>query len=213
MKKAFSLLLVVVMCLSLVACGKSEEVKNVESLISAIGTVDENSEPAIIKAENAYKALTQDDKNDVGNYNTLLDARKAYDAIPKTIKLTTSNFKDFFEVTCSYGELEVDNHPSGITFAWVEMFLDIYPVCSGTLNNVEVTLKVTPPTGWSLSSIDSAYASANKDTDEFTVKIRIPASGEYTEEHRLGALMTASKPYSNCTVQIVSVTGTFTEKK
>ena len=71
MKKAFSFLLVIVMCLSLVACDKSEEVKNVESLISAIGTVDENSEPAIIKAENAYKALTQDDKNDVGNYNTL----------------------------------------------------------------------------------------------------------------------------------------------
>lgn len=129
----------------------------------------------------------------------------------KTVELSTSNFSDYFEVSCSYGELE---HYSkmGITFAWVEMMVDIYPVCAGTLDNVDVTLKITPPIGWSLSSKDSAYTSANKETAEFFIRIRIPASGEYRETHRLGALMTTSKPYSDCEVQVISVAGTFEKK-
>jgi hypothetical protein len=57
MKKLFVMLLAASMLLSLCACGKSEEVVNVESLISTIGTVSLKSEGAILEAEKAYKAL------------------------------------------------------------------------------------------------------------------------------------------------------------
>lgn len=211
MKKIISLLLVVVMCLSLVACGKSEEVKNVESLISAIGAVSENSEAAIVAAEKAYNALTQDDKNKVSNYNTLLDARKTYDAIPKEIQLTVDNFRDYFNVSCSYGKL--DTHKAiGISFAYVESVIDVYQMSSGSLNNVKITLKVKNPSGWTLSSEDSAYSSINKGK-EYTITIKMPASGEYSETHRIGKAVETRKPTSNCIIEIVSVSGTFTAGK
>ena len=47
MKKVISLFLVIVMCLSLVACGKSESVKAAEEAIAAIGEVTVDSGEAI----------------------------------------------------------------------------------------------------------------------------------------------------------------------
>ena len=212
MKQFIIMLLIVAMCLSLVACGKSEEIKNVESLISAIGAVSENSESAIVAAESAYNALSSDDKNKIGNYNTLLDARKAYDAIPKEIRLTADNFRDYFNVSCSYGELET--HKSlGISFAYVETIVDVYQVASGSLDNVSIKLNIKTPSGWGLSSEDSAYSSSKNDGEEFTITINMPASGEYSETHRIGKAVASSKPSANCTIEIVSVSGTFTEGK
>lgn len=63
--------------------GQDEEVNNVIKLISAIGVVDYDSEPAIIKAENAYNALSEEQKANVSNYQTLLDARNAFDSLPE----------------------------------------------------------------------------------------------------------------------------------
>jgi hypothetical protein len=53
----------------------------VEALIDAIGEVTAESEDAIIAAETAYEGLTAAQKELVSNYQTLLDARAAYDAI------------------------------------------------------------------------------------------------------------------------------------
>ena len=63
----------------------------VEKLIDAIGTVTLNSEEAIKAARDAYDALTEEQKAQVGNYQTLLDAEakladlKAADAVEKLI--------------------------------------------------------------------------------------------------------------------------------
>ena len=63
----------------------------VEKLIDAIGTVTLNSEEAIKAARDAYDALTEEQKELVGNYQTLLDAEakladlKAADAVEKLI--------------------------------------------------------------------------------------------------------------------------------
>ena len=46
----------------------------VEKLIDAIGTVTLDSEEAIKAARGAYDALTEEQKAQVGNYQTLLDA-------------------------------------------------------------------------------------------------------------------------------------------
>lgn len=76
MKKLITLLLTATICLSLCACGKSEAVKNVETLITAIGEVTLDSEAAIIAAEEAYAALTAEEKEQVGNHSLLTDARE-----------------------------------------------------------------------------------------------------------------------------------------
>lgn len=86
MKKLFVMLLAVSMLLSLCACGKSEEVINVESLISTIGTVSLKSEDAILEAEKAYKALPADDKEKVSNYADLETARGSYEDLTQALE-------------------------------------------------------------------------------------------------------------------------------
>lgn len=78
MKKAVSLLLALVLCLSLCACGKSEAVKNVEAMIDALGEITLESIDAIRSVESAYNALTEDEQKKVNNYETLTEARDAY---------------------------------------------------------------------------------------------------------------------------------------
>lgn len=78
MKKALSIVLALVMCLSLCACGKSEAVKNVETMIDALGEITLESIDAIRAAEDAYAALTEEEQPKVSNYKTLTAARDSY---------------------------------------------------------------------------------------------------------------------------------------
>lgn len=77
MRKALSIILVLIMCLSLCACGKSEEVNAVEEIITAIGEVSVDSKDAILKAEEAYNALSDADQGKVENYTILEEAKTA----------------------------------------------------------------------------------------------------------------------------------------
>lgn len=78
MKKAISLMLAFVLCLSLCACGKSEAVKNVEALIDAIGEVTAESGKTINAAESAYNALTEEEKAEVSGIEALSAAKVDY---------------------------------------------------------------------------------------------------------------------------------------
>lgn len=80
MKKTISLILVLGLCLSLCSCGKNKAVKNVENLINAIGQVSANSKDAVAAAEKAYSELTEKEREAVGNYSVLTEARSALDA-------------------------------------------------------------------------------------------------------------------------------------
>lgn len=81
MKKALSLILVLAICLTLGACGKSKTVIAAEDLIAAIGEVTEQSGEAIQKAEDAVAALSAEEKEDVETLSQLTEARKKYDEI------------------------------------------------------------------------------------------------------------------------------------
>lgn len=64
------------------SCGKSDAVKNTEELIGNIGkkiTLDSGS--AIEAAKNAYDALSEEDRQDVGNFRKLEKASAEYDSI------------------------------------------------------------------------------------------------------------------------------------
>lgn len=84
MKKAISLLLAFVMCLTLCACGKSKSVKNVENLIDAIGEITAESGDAITVAESAYNDLTDDEKSKVENYTQLETYKVEYEEYMKS---------------------------------------------------------------------------------------------------------------------------------
>lgn len=81
MKKKIILLLYTVLMLFLVACGKSEEVKQVESKILQIGEVNLENESIIVEAEESYNNLSDKDKKKVDNYEQLVTAREQYDTL------------------------------------------------------------------------------------------------------------------------------------
>ena len=81
MNKVISLLLALVICLTLCACGKSEAAELVDSMILSIGTVTLNSEDALLSAEKAYDQLSEKDKDKVENLAVLLEARIAFDKL------------------------------------------------------------------------------------------------------------------------------------
>lgn len=90
MKKTISMILTLVLCLSLCACGKSEAAEMVDSMILAIGEVTLSSESAIIAAENAYDQLTDKDKGSVEKLVVLMEARTTYDnLVQEAMKLAT----------------------------------------------------------------------------------------------------------------------------
>lgn len=83
MKKVLIGILALIMVLGLVGCGKSNEVKTVEELISAIGTVSIESSEAIHSASNAYSALNEKQQKEVENIATLQDAEKSFVELAK----------------------------------------------------------------------------------------------------------------------------------
>lgn len=74
MKKALSLILALVLCLSLWACGKTAEVKEVEALIASIE--ESSTDEDVINAIRAYDALSKNEQESVENASSLSKARK-----------------------------------------------------------------------------------------------------------------------------------------
>lgn len=106
MRKALSLLLALVMCLSLCACGKSAAAETVDRLIEAIGTVTLESERAITEAENAYAQLPDSDKKKVENLAALMEARTAYNDLLNAYEEITSGIEQATLLIgqCSFAE-------------------------------------------------------------------------------------------------------------
>ena len=81
MKKVIAFCLILIACLSLCACGKSEEAQRVDDLIANIGEVTRKSENKIADAEEAVKKLSEKDREALENLEILETARKEYDHI------------------------------------------------------------------------------------------------------------------------------------
>lgn len=102
MKRLISIILVFVICSALCACGKSESAKACEELIAKIGTLTLDSEQAIISAENAYNALSENEKSKIADSTQKLDGyRKEYNEKFKPIK-------DFMTAVDDIGEVSPD---------------------------------------------------------------------------------------------------------
>ena len=86
MKSKIRVIITVVgLSVALIGC-KSSIVKSAEKAINDIGTVSIESEELIIEAEKLYASLTENQKDDVTNYFTLLEAREEYNAIVAEIE-------------------------------------------------------------------------------------------------------------------------------
>jgi len=95
MKKILAVLLALIVCLVLCACGKSKPVKEAEAAIAAIGEVTIDSGDAIENAEKLYGILTDTEKAKVDNRMALVDAREDFDELLSEV--VYQNAKDAFE--------------------------------------------------------------------------------------------------------------------
>jgi len=75
-----------------------DRILNVFTLIEAIGTVDKNSENAIVAAEEVYKGLSTEERIVITNSAVLTAARSTFDAIPVEVILTVENVGDYFTI-------------------------------------------------------------------------------------------------------------------
>lgn len=106
MKKIIALVLVVILGLSLSACGKSEAVKNVETMIDALGEITLESIEAIRAAEEAYAALTPEEQEKVKNYQTLTTARDRYYELALVGEWCWSRV-DLYDLTSNYDRVDM----------------------------------------------------------------------------------------------------------
>lgn len=90
MKKAIILIVSIVLCVSLCACGKSEAVKSAEDAISAIGEVSVDSGDAIANAEKLYGILTDAEKEKVENRLSLVEAREQFEKVRGEVVYTNA---------------------------------------------------------------------------------------------------------------------------
>lgn len=122
MKKTISLLLALVLCLSLCACGKSDAVIAVEEAISNIGEVSIESSEAISHAQKLYDILTEDEKEKVENRLLLADAVEEYEKAVEEER-ERIRIENYSALKGIYSELKeayeiVDRHGSDLYTAW-----------------------------------------------------------------------------------------------
>lgn len=108
MKRILSTTLILLICLSLLSgCVKTQAVKDAIVAIDAIGEVTTDSKDLIIYAEKLYGILTEDEKSDVNNRITLIDARETYNNLQS--EKIYSGAKNVYEtlnniaLLCEYG--------------------------------------------------------------------------------------------------------------
>ena len=81
MKKFLALVLAVVLCLSLCACGKTDATKAVESQIAALTNVTYQDRQAVSAARSAFAALTEKEQKKVENLDILTQAEATIQAV------------------------------------------------------------------------------------------------------------------------------------
>lgn len=86
MKRVCFVILLVLVLLSLVGCGKSTEAKQVEELINNIGEISVDHYETVKNARDGYDALTDEQKNEVENLTVLTDAEAELEELVEQIK-------------------------------------------------------------------------------------------------------------------------------
>lgn len=104
MKKSLAILLVVILCLSLCGCGKSESLVAAENAVKAIGEVTLNSEESINAAEKAINALGAEDREKFKYEDEFEEAKAEYKRL-----VSEKNAADVETAIDEMGEATIDN--------------------------------------------------------------------------------------------------------
>lgn len=146
MKRVVSLVLLVAICLSLCACGKSKAVKAAEEAIDAIGEVTVDSGEVISNAEKMYGILTDAEKAEVENRLVLVEAQEAFENVRGEI--IYKNAKEAYGKLKEVAELCITGMDS-VYGAW---YFGIYDADDAVFFDFSLSLE----TGFSSDEIETA---------------------------------------------------------
>lgn len=101
MKRMVSVLLLLSLCFSLCACGKSQNIIAAENAVKAIGEVTLESKTAIEQAEKAIEALSDEEKKRFKFNNKFSEKKKQYEQLAEEekVKLAVKKINSIGEVT------------------------------------------------------------------------------------------------------------------
>ena len=172
--RIIALVMLCAMALTLAGCGKSAAVKETERLIGAIGQVTVDSAEAVQAAEAAYEALSEEDRANVENYETLTAARTALDeavreALRQTVLGTWEMELDLRDTLVA--QLDAQFGDSGISFG---DYLESY--------NMKMRLE--------LKEDDTYQLTADADTMKASVENLRVATADFLEDYLLSAIGT-----------------------
>jgi len=205
MKKVVALILALVMCLSLCACGKDPAVQTTEALIDNIGTVTIDSGDAISSARIAYDALSSENKADVSNLQILIEAETTYQRIAP-VELSAENINDYLAVTFDFEYTGLDK-----IFGVLEnhnIACSTFATQNGTFDNVTATIRITLEPGWCVSGADTGYKEGESGILQYS--FRLPFNGEYSEIHKIWNWAGSADPLpQNTKYTFTEVSGTF----
>lgn len=146
-KKLLTIPLVILICLSLTACGKSDAVKAAEEAIAAIGEVTVRSGDTITNAEKYYNVLTDAEKAEVENRMALVEAKEAFEEIKGEV--VYKNAKEAYEKLKEVAALCV----SGMDDIYGSWYFGIYDADDTTDFDFYLSLEVP---GFSSDEIEAA---------------------------------------------------------
>ena len=188
-----------------------DRILNVFALIEAIGTVNENSEPAIIAAEKAYNELSIEERIAITNASVLTAARTAFDAIPTEVTLTIENVMDYFTFENTYSTSREKLYGS----YGVKIIGSVLAKQSATLagmENVTFTVRVTYTVGRPVDG--SLDAEEEYQTYYYDVEISVSAtSGNGSASYSTDGHLVSPYWYPSvelASVEVIAVTGTVT---
>ena len=155
MKKIIAAAMACMIVFALAGCGKSAAVKETERLISDIGTVTTDSVGAVEAAEAAYRALSREDREQVGNYDVLTAAREALDAaqLEAVRHALVGTWQTKLDMKDALAE-EIDAQFAGMDISFSD-YLDHFEMVMRLTLNEDGTYHLSPDTAGMEASLQS----------------------------------------------------------
>ena len=190
-----------------------DRILNSFTLIEQIGPVTKNSEAAIIAAEEAYNALSIDERITITNISVLTTARTAFDAIPAKVTLTLENVDDYFTVENSYSTIDEHHYGNYYTKIYGSVLVKQSASLVG-MENVTLSIRVNYSIGTPPDSSLNAEGPYSYKTYNYDVVVPVSAtSGSGSASYgKLGTYITPHGYHSVdlSSIEVIAVTGSVT---
>jgi len=131
-----------------------------------------------------------------------------------SIELTTSNLEDYLQIELSDANFDTHSQYGLMHYLSGDIVIDVYPVSSGSFENVTISLELSAPNKWFFLDKGSNYDETKTYPNEIEAEIKLHANGEGTYSYQIATENYGAYVYnrieipSDYSYQITSVSGT-----